>query len=116
MNHAHTGRKFGRRRGQRRAFVKSLAGNLVMHGRIVTTEARAKAIRPVVEHLITEAKKQNLAAFRRLLSKTDKTVAAKLYYDLAARYKNRRGGYLRISHTDIARRRDGSFRAVIEFV
>jgi len=116
MNHAHTGKKFGRRRGERRAFVKSLAGNLIAHERLVTTVARAKAIRSVVERLVTEAKKQNLASFRRLISKTDKTAAVKLYYNLATRYKDRRGGYLKISHTNLSRKRDGSPRAIIEFV
>lgn len=116
MNHSHKGKKFGRRRGARRAFIKSLSDNLIMRGRIVTTEARAKALRPAVERLVTEAKKQNLAAFRRLLSKTSKASAEKLYYELSSRYKNRHGGYLKISRTELSRKRDGSPRAIIEFV
>ena len=117
MNHQKKkSRKFGRKRGPRQAFLKGLANNLILKGRLRTTEARAKSIRPVVERLVTVAKKQNLASFRRLLSILNKPAAAKLYYELAPRFQNRSGGYLRLIRTDSARKRDGAKIAIVEFV
>lgn len=116
MRHAKVGRKFGRKKGERNAFLKGLASNLIKHGRIETTEARAKSVRPLVERLVTVAKRQNVAALRRLLAKVDQPAAEKLYYDIAARYKDRRGGYLRISKLELTRQRDRARKAAIEFV
>lgn len=109
-------RKFHRLRGPRKSFVKILANNLIMKEKMETTEARAKEIRPVVERLITHAKKQNLASFRLLLSKLPKSAADKLYYEIAPRYKDRKGGYLRIMKSSARRRRDAVQKAVVEFV
>lgn len=109
-------RKFNRIRGRRKLFVKSIAANLVMRERIETTTARAKEIRPMVERLLTIAKKQNLASLRLLLAKLPKDSAEKMYYDIAPRYKDRKGGYLRITKHAATRKRDGAPIAVIEFV
>ncbi|MDP2629173.1 MAG: 50S ribosomal protein L17 [Candidatus Harrisonbacteria bacterium] len=109
-------RKFGRKKGQRAMFIQGLANNLIMSGRIQTTEARAKAIRPVVERLVSTAKKNDLASFRRLLSKLPKQSAEKLYYEIAPKYKEREGGYLRITKVDSRRKRDAAEQSVIEFV
>ncbi len=109
-------RKFHRMRGQRRAFLKGLANNLIMREKIETTIPRAKEIRPIVERMITIAKKQQLAAFRSLLSKLPKQAAEKLYFDIALRYKARTGGYLRITKESKARKRDGAVLSIIEFV
>lgn len=109
-------RKFHRIRGRRKSFLKGLADNLVMKGKMTTTEARAKEIRPMVERLVTLAKKQNLASFRLLVSKLPKKSAAKLYYEIAPRYKERNGGYLRILKSAARRKRDAAKQAVIEFV
>jgi len=87
-----------------------------MEERIETTEARAKEVRPQVEKLVTLAKKQNLASFRILLSRLPKQSAEKLYYEIAPRYQERRGGYLRILKTVVRRKRDAAKKAVIEFV
>lgn len=108
-------RKFGRIRGRRQSFLKGLAHNLILKEKITTTEARAKEIRPLVERLVTMAKKQNLASFRNLLSKLPEQSAAKLYYEVAPRYQNRAGGYLRITKDADRRMRDGAKQAVIEF-
>ncbi len=81
-----------------------------------TTEARAKEIRPIVERLVSHAKKQNLASLRFLLSKLPKDSAQKLYYEIAPRYKERKGGYLRILKSGVVRKRDGVKKSVIEFV
>jgi large subunit ribosomal protein L17 len=116
MNKQKTGRKFGRMRGQRKAFVQGLAHNLIVREKITTTEARAKEIRPVVEKAVTMAKKQTLASLRLLQARFPKPAAEKLYYDLGLRYKGRNGGYLRIVKQGVARKRDGAPVARIEFV
>ena len=74
-------RKFGRVQGRRKSFIKILANNLIMKEKIQTTEARAREIRPVVEKLVTMAKKQNLASFRILLSKLPHGSAGKVYHE-----------------------------------
>ncbi len=85
--------------------------------RIETTESRAKAIRPIVECLVTHAKKQTLASRRLLLARLhNATVVHKLYEEIAPRYKDRNGGYLRIIKTMKAQKRSGASLAVIEFV
>lgn len=109
-------RKFHRMRGQRKLFIQGLANNLIMRERIETTVPRAKEIRPIVEKMVTVAKKQQLAAFRTLLSKLPKKSAEKLYFDIALRYKERAGGYLRIVKEAKSRKRDGAPLAFIEFV
>lgn len=109
-------RKFHRLRGQRRAFFKGLANNLIMKEKMTTTVARAKEIKPLVERFVSIAKKQQLAAFRLLLSKLPKAAAQKLYYEIAPRYQARAGGYLRIVKEAKARKRDGAPTAKIEFV
>ncbi len=109
-------RKFHRQRGERRLFFKSLAVNLIMKEKTETTVARAKEIRPLLERLISIAKKNNLANLRILFSKLPKKAAQKLFYDIAPRYKERSGGYLRITKGAKARKRDGAEMATIEFV
>lgn len=116
MRHGKRGRKFGRMTGERHAFRKLLAHNLILKERIETTEARAKEIRPVVEKLVTLAKKQNLASLRLLLSRLPRGSAEKLYFEIAKRYADRNGGYLRIVKQIKRRKRDATRVAVIEFV
>ncbi len=116
MRHLKKGKKFNRKKGQRKALFKNLANNLIMKGKIETTEAKAKAIRPMAEKLITVAKKQNLAALRILLARLSKKAAEKLYHEIAPRYKGRRGGYLRIIKSGKIRKNDGAMMAIIEFV
>jgi large subunit ribosomal protein L17 len=97
--------------------MRSLAVNVVKRERIETTVARAKAIRPVVEHAVTLAKKDTLSSRRLLLSRFhDEAMVKKLVETLAPRYKERRGGYTRIIKTGKMRKRDGVQVAVIEFV
>lgn len=109
-------RKFNFKRGPRRQFFKKLANNLVMREKIETTIPRAKEIRPYVERLVTISKKQDLASFRTLLARLPKQSAQKLFYNLAIKYKDRRGGYLRIIKETKTRKRDGAQLAIIEFV
>ncbi len=117
MRHLKKGKKFGRLRGARISFLRNLANDLVRAGRVTTTEARAKAIRPQVERLVTFAKKQTLAARRELLSRVhNEKIVNKLYHDLGPRYAERAGGYLRITKLAKSRKRDGTRMARIEFV
>ncbi|MEK7114902.1 MAG: 50S ribosomal protein L17 [Patescibacteria group bacterium] len=109
-------RKFHRKTGPRRSFVKILANNLIIKEKITTTEERAKSIRPIVEKMVTLGKKQQLASFRLLLSRLPKQSAEKVYHEIAPRYKERLGGYLRIIKQSRMRKRDGARMAVIEFV
>ena len=103
-------------RGRRRSFLAILMHNLIMENRIYTTEARAKEIRPRVEKLITIAKRGDLSALRLLMKRIPKDSAYKLYHEIAPRYKERNGGYLRIVKTAETRKRDGAMRVLIEFV
>ncbi len=108
-------RKFGRKKDQRRAFLKSLAVNLITYGRIKTTEARAKEVRSLVERLITYAKKETLAGRKNLNKFLPDKVAKKLAKEIAPRFKERQGGYLRI--TKLGQRMSDSAKMVIlEFV
>jgi len=117
MRHRVEGKKFSRKTGQRRAFLRSLATNVIRKERMVTTEARAKAVRPIVERAITIAKKETLAGRRILAARLNDPVAVKkLCDDLAPRYKGRNGGYTRIIKSGAARKRDGVRTATIEFV
>jgi large subunit ribosomal protein L17 len=117
MRHRKEGKKFNRKTGQRRAFMRSLAVNVIRKEKIVTTEARAKAIRPVVERAVTLAKKETLASRRLLAARLHDPVAVKkLFDDIAPRYKGRSGGYTRIVKSGAARKRDGVRTATIEFV
>ena len=117
MRHHVRGRKFNRKKGERKAFIKGLVSNLVMKEKIQTTEARAKELRGKTEKLVTLAKKQNLHALRLLIERIpDKSAAMKLYYEVAPRYLDRRGGYTRVKKTAKFRKRDGARVATIEFV
>lgn len=116
MRHLKKGRKLGLKRGPRIAFKRILAHNLIMKEKIRTTEARAKEIRPLVERMITYGKKQNLAGMRLLIEKLPRDAAYKIYHEIAPRYKDRKGGYTRITKQAIPRRNDGARMATIEFV
>ena len=116
MRHLKHGRKFGRERGDRRLFLRNLMHQLVMSDRIVTTEARARELRRLVERLITYGKKQNLAGLRLLLRRMPHASAERIYRELAPRYAERRGGYTRIVKHAERRVQDGAKKATIEFV
>lgn len=117
MRHRKEGKKFNRISGRRRSFLRNLVNDLIRTGKIETTEARAKAIRPKTERLVTIAKKQDLASRRLLLSRVQsKPVVNKLVDELASKYGERKGGYLRITKSGKSRKRDGSRLATIEFV
>ena len=117
MRHLVKGKKFNRLRGPRISFMRNLANDVIRAGSVETTEARAKAIRPVVEKLITLAKKKTLANRRLIIRRVHNAkIAQKLYEELGPRYAERKGGYLRILKLQKARKRDGTRMARIEFV
>ena len=116
MKHLKKGKKFGRKKGQRAAFIKGLAANMIQREKIVTTETRAKALRPVVERMITHGKKQNLAGLRLLMRKLPKIQAYKMQHEIAPKYKERSGGYTRITKQTKRKQGDGAKMATIEFV
>ena len=117
MRHLVKGKKFNRLRGDRISFMRNLANDVIRAGSVETTEVRAKAIKPVVEKLVTLAKTQTLANRRTIVSRVHNAkIAQKLYEELGPRYAERKGGYLRISKIQKTRKRDGTKMARIEFV
>jgi large subunit ribosomal protein L17 len=101
---------------QRKALLRSLTTELIRHGQITTTKARAKAVRSEVEHMITLAKDGSLAARRAALGYIyDKNLVHALFAQAKERYGNRNGGYTRIIRT-VSRRGDNSTMAIIELV
>lgn len=117
MRHHNANRKFGRSKNQRHALLKGLASSLIESDRIVTTEAKAKELRPSIEKMITKAKNPTLANRRLLLAAVynNEAVVSKLIDSVAPRYTERAGGYTRIVKLS-PRKSDASPMAVIEFV
>jgi large subunit ribosomal protein L17 len=115
MRHGNVNRKFGRPKSQRAALLKSLARNLVIKGKIKTTEARAKEIRPLVEKMVTKAKAPTLANRRMLISSLGAATTAAKLIRTAGAYGERTGGYLRITKMG-PRKGDAAKMAIIEFV
>ncbi|MEN9881255.1 MAG: hypothetical protein RLZZ308_438 [Candidatus Parcubacteria bacterium] len=117
MKHHKALRKFGREKNQRKAFIKSLLINLIRHGRIETTVARAKEVRPLVEKLVTLAKEDTVARRRLIMSRllNQEPEVAKLFKEYAPKFKDVSGGYVRIMKLS-TRLSDGAEMAVIEFV
>ncbi len=118
MRHHNKNRKFGRKTNVRRAFLRSLTRALVMEGRIMTTEARAKEIRPLVEKMITRAKNGHALTTIRTITASmggQLDVAQKIIRDIAPKYTDRTGGYTRIMKLP-ARASDAAPMALIELV
>ena len=116
MRHRVAGRKLGRNQGQRKALFVSLASSLIHHEQIKTTLPKAKDLRPIVERLITKAKKNTLAGRREILaSLRGSALHQKLMDVLAPRYKERQGGYVRIIKAGF-RYGDNAPMAIIELV
>jgi large subunit ribosomal protein L17 len=117
MRHHNKNRKFGRNRAQRGALLKGLAVNLIRAGRIKTTEAKAKELRPFMEKLVTRAKVGTLASKRILLSRLmNQAKETKiLMEEIAPKFKEVNGGYTRVLKLP-PRKSDGAKLALIEFV
>ena len=116
MRHGKVHRKLGKKPAHRRAMFANMAASLVKHEQIMTTLPKAKELRPVVEKLVTLAKKGGLAARRQAISEMrDVAMVKKLFEVIGPRYKDRKGGYTRVLKAGF-RYGDNAARAVIEFV
>ena len=116
MRHGFRGRRFNRTAEHREAMFANMAVALIKHEQIVTTLPKAKDLRPVVEKLVTLAKRGGLHSRRMAIAQLgDETQVRKLFDVLAARYAGRNGGYLRIMKAGF-RYGDQAPMAVIEFV
>ena len=97
MRHKIAGRKLGRTVAHRLALYRNLVADLFRHGKIVTTEAKAKEIRGLAEKMVTLGKENSLASRRRALAYiTDKDLVDKVFTVIAPRYAERSGGYTRL--------------------
>ncbi len=110
------GPRLGGSPAHERLMLANLATSLFKHGRITTTEVKAKRLRPLAEQLITKAKRGDLHARRRVLTVVrDKDVVYSLFDEIAPRFANRNGGYTRIVKTG-PRKGDAAPMAIIELV
>jgi large subunit ribosomal protein L17 len=97
MRHRRAGKKLGRDSAHRKALYSNLAGALIEHGRIKTTVAKAKAVKPFAEQMITLGKRGDLHARRLALAELrSQDVVHQLFADVAPRFADRPGGYTRI--------------------
>jgi len=110
------GPRLGGSPAHEKLLLANLATELFRHGKIKTTETKAKRLRPLAEQLITKAKRGDLHARRRVLTVVkDKDVVYALFEQIAPRYGNRPGGYTRITKT-VPRKGDNAPMAIIELV
>ena len=116
MRHKVRGRKFGRERDHRRLLMRNLVSSLVEHGRINTTQTKAKELRGLAERLITYGKKDTIH-HRRLAYKVlqNRDLVKKVFDELAPRYQSTEGGYTRVLKNGY-RKGDCAPMAIIEFV
>ena len=116
MRHANRGRKLNRTHEHRTAMFANMAASLIKHEQIVTTLPKAKELRPIVEKLVTLAKRGDLHARRQAISQVrDVDQVGKLFSTLGPRYSERSGGYTRVLKAGY-RHGDNAAMAVIEFV
>jgi len=116
MRHRNTGVTLDRKVASRRALLRGLVTNFVLREKIRTTEAKAKAVKPIVERYVTLAKNNNLTVRRRLATYlyTEGSVK-KMVEVLGPRYKDRTGGYTRIIKL-VERKGDNAKMVILEFV
>lgn len=109
-------RKFDRRSGHRRAMLRNLTTSIILHGKISTTEAKAKQVKGITEKMVTLGKRGDLHARRQVLAYLlDETAVKKLFEEIAPRYSERPGGYTRLLKIGM-RRGDAAAVAVLEFI
>ena len=116
MRHNSSGRKLGRKTGHRLAMFRNQLASLVASERIVTTISKAKELRPIVEKMVTQGRRDSVHA-RRLVGRwiQSRDLVRKLFEEIAPRFATRPGGYLRIVKLG-SRQGDGAEMAVLEFV
>lgn len=117
MMHHKNFRKFGREKNQRKAFLKGLASSLIIHGKMETTIARAKELRPYIEKIVTQSKVDSVSNRRNVAAKfyNHEDETKKLFLEIAPKYQGVNGGYTRIIRLS-RRLGDGAEMAIIEFV
>lgn len=116
MRHNKAVNHLGRKSGHRKALLANMASSLILHKRIITTEAKAKALKPYVEPLITKSKEDTTHNRRVVFSYLkDKNAVSELFRTIAPKIADRPGGYLRILHVGF-RQGDAAEMALIEFV
>ncbi len=116
MRHRSRIKKLSKPADQRRALLRALSTELIRHGRITTTIARAKVVRAEVDKMITLAKDGSLSARRQAIGYLyDKDLVHALFEQAPTRYSDRKGGYTRILHT-VRRRGDNAEMAILELV
>ncbi len=116
MPRPRKGPRLGRSPGNERHILANLTTSLIFQGRIETTLAKAKAVRPLAEKMITKARKGDLHSRRVVLKTiTDNEAVTKLFEEVAPKYQERPGGYIRIVKLG-PRRGDGAEMAVVELV
>ena len=116
MRHARSGKKLGRDSAHRKALYSNLAGALITHGRIETTEAKAKAVKPFAEQMITLGKRGDLHARRLAMAELrSNDVVHRLFSDVAPRFAERNGGYTRVVKLG-PRQGDAAQMALLELV
>src|SRR5471030_538898 len=116
MRHGKVHRKLGRHSAHRTAMFANMCASLIKHEQIITTLPKAKELRPIVEKLVTLAKKGGLHARRQAISEMRAIpMVKKLFEVIGPRYKDRKGGYTRIMKAGF-RYGDNAAKAVIEFV
>ncbi len=116
MRHRKAGNQLGRNTSHRRAMLRNMVTSLFKYEKIETTDAKAKAIRPIAEKMITLAKRGDLHARRQALGyMQDKEVTHRLFDELKDRYSNREGGYLRIIKKGF-RKGDGASISVVQLL
>jgi len=116
MRHRNKGSILDRKKGPREALLRNLATSLVLYEKVKTTRAKARAVRPIVEKMITAGKRGTLQSRRKLSSFFyGENVAKKIMEDLGPRYKNRNGGYTRTTKL-VSRQGDGAEMVQIELV
>ena len=116
MRHNRKVNHLGRKSGHRKAMLSNMASSLILNKRIETTEAKAKALKPYVEPLVTKSKEDTTHNRRVVFSYLkDKNATAELFRTIAPKIADRPGGYLRILHTGF-RSGDASEMVLVEFV
>ena len=116
MRHRKGNSKLGRRSDHRLAMFRNLLTSLFRHERVLTTEAKAKALRATADEMVTLAKRESLHARRQVLSMVaDPAVVGTLFDTIAARFADRHGGYTRIVHVG-PRRGDAAPMVYLELV
>jgi len=116
MRHGNSGRKFARTWEHRKAMFANMAASLITHEQIVTTLPKAKDLRPIVEKLVTLAKRGDLNSRRNAVAQIrDEKAVKKLFDVIGPRYKDRAGGYTRVLKAGF-RHGDNAAVGVIEFV